>query len=67
MLPFRIQWREVVSYGLVLSIVFGAAVLFSWWIEPRAWSSDFPIEVQERLGPMPARAMYVSLSFRSST
>ena len=49
----HIAWREIVQYGLVLSILFTIIVLGSYRIEPLMWASDFPEEVQQKIGEIP--------------
>ena len=53
----KIYWNAVLHYGLILSVLFTAVVLISYFVEPLIWASDFPPEVQERIGEVPGDAI----------
>ncbi|MEM6736936.1 MAG: hypothetical protein AAF620_12805 [Bacteroidota bacterium] len=53
----KIYWREILRYGSILSVLFTAVVLISYLIEPLIWANDFPPEVQEKIGEVPAETI----------
>ena len=56
-----IDWKAILKYGMILSLLFTTVVLLSYLIEPLIWVTDFPKEVQEKIGEIPPELIPVSL------
>ena len=57
-----IAWKSILKYGLVLSLLFTVIVLGSYLIEPLMWTSDFPEEVQKKIGEIPQEVIPLGLT-----
>ena len=56
------DWKAILRYGLVLSLIVTVALLIAFSIEPLAFVTDLPLEVQEKIGEIPKRAIPVGWS-----
>ena len=57
-----VDWKAILRYGLVLSLIVTIALLIAFSIEPLAFVTDLPLEVQEKIGEIPKRAIPVGWS-----